>query len=74
MPRETGGEDDVVVFGYGHTEAVSRARINLGILLCVGEGEEHRRLYNMHAARFQTVIEEGLVEVAVPAWHPQVRR
>ena len=69
-----GGEaNDIVVVGYGHTEAVSRARINLTILLCVGGDEEDRRLYNMYTAGYRAAIEEGFVEVAVPAWHPQVK-
>ena len=69
-----GGEaDNVVVVGVGHTEPISRARINLGILLCVGEDEGHRRLYNSHTSIYRPAIEEGLVEVALPAWHPQVR-
>ena len=69
-----GEADDMLVVGHGHQEAVSRARINLGILLCVGEDEEDRRYYNNYAAGYRAAIEEGLVEVAVPAWHPQVRR
>ena len=69
-----GGEaDDVVVVSGGHQEAISRARINLGILLCVDEDEDRRRLYNKYAAGYRAAIEEGLVEVAVPAWHPQVK-
>ena len=69
-----GGEaENVLVVGNGNPEAVSRARINLGILLCVGEDEEDKRgYYNSYAAGFRAAIEEGLVEVAVPAWHPQV--
>ena len=67
-----GGEaDNVLVVGNGHTEAISRARVNLGILLCVGEDEEDRRLYNVYTAGYRAAIEEGLVEVAVPVWHPQ---
>ena len=70
-----GGEaSDVLVVGRGNQEAVSRARINLGILLCVGEDEEDRGYYNTYAAGYRAAIEEGHVEVAVPAWHPQVRR
>ena len=69
-----GGEaDDVVVVSGGHQEAISRARINLGILLCVDEDEDRRRLYNKYAAGYRAAIEEGLVEVAVPAWHLQVK-
>ena len=68
-----GGEaDSIVVVGRGQIEAISRARINLGILFCVGEDEGDRRLYNMYAAGYRAAIEEGLIEVAVPAWHPQV--
>ena len=68
-----GGEADrFVLVGNGNHEAISRARINLMILLCVGEDEEDRRLYNIYAAGCRAAIEEGLVEVAVPAWHPQV--
>ena len=59
--------------GIGNQEAISRARMNLMILLCVGEDEEDRRFYNGYAAGYRAAIEEGLVEVAVPAWHPQVR-
>merc|ERR1712004_252496 len=67
-----GGEtSDVIVVGHGNQEAVSRARINLGILLCVGEDEKYRRWYNLYTAGYRAAIEEGLVEVAVPAWHPQ---
>ena len=69
-----GGEaSDVIVVGTGHTEAISRAKINLGILFCVGKDEKGRRWYNMYAAGYQGAIEEGLIEVAVPAWHHQVR-
>ena len=70
-----GGEaSDVIVVGRGNQEALSRARINLGILLLANEDEKDRRFYNTYAAGYRVAIEEGLVEVALPAWHPQVRR
>jgi len=66
-----GKADDMLVVGHGHQEAVSRARTILGILLSVDRDEEDRRWYNLYAAGNRAAIEEGLVEVAVPAWHPQ---
>ena len=66
-----GGEADrVVVVGIGHLEAVSRARISLGVLLCCSD--KRRRLYNDYVAGYRAAIEQGLVEVALPPWHPQV--
>ena len=70
-----GGEaDNIVVVGIGNQEAVSRARINLGVILLVKKDEQNRRFYNNSAAGYRVAIEEGLVEVAVPVWHPQVKR
>ena len=67
-----GGEADrVVVVGSGHLEAVSRARISLGVLLCCSD-EENRGLYNKYVTGYRAAIEQGLVEVALPPWHPQV--
>ena len=68
-----GGEADrVVVVGSGQLEAVSRARISLGVLLCCGSDERDRRFYNRYVAGYRAAIEQGLVEVALPPWHPQV--
>ena len=67
-----GGEADrVVVVGRGNLEAVSRARISLGVLLCCSD-EEDRGNYNAYVAGYRAAIEQGLVEVALPPWHPQV--
>ena len=63
--------DRVVYFGFEHLEAISRARLSLGILLCC-QTEQSRRQYNMHNVGFRAAIEEGLVLVATPPSHPQV--
>ena len=68
-----GGEADrVVVVGRGQLEAVSRARISLGVLLCCSSNEQYRGYYNTYVAGYRAAIEQGLVEVALPPWHPQV--
>ena len=67
-----GGEADrVLVVGEGHLEAVSRARLTLGILLCCHD-EDSRDDYNYHVAGYRAAIEQGLVVVAIPHWHPKV--
>ena len=66
--------ESVVVVGPGSPEAVSRARLCVAILLCRGHGSEISRLHaNLLAAQYQEAIEQGLVEVAIPPWHPQVK-
>ena len=77
----TGGEmigaeaDRVVVLttGAGCLEQISRARLSLGIILCCNRNERRRRFYNWYIPSFRAAVEEGLVEVATPPWHPQVR-
>ena len=65
--------DYVVVVGPGSPEAVSRARLCVAILLCREHGYEESTLHtNFLAAQYQEAIEHGLVEVAIPPWHPQV--
>jgi len=65
-----GGEADrVVVVGSGWFEAISRARLTLGILLCCSDAS--RINYNFYAHGYQAAIEQGLVEVAIPPWHPK---
>ena len=67
-----GGEADrVVVVGCGELEAVSRARLILGILLCCSDVSS-RKGYNYLATGYRAAIEQGLVEVAIPPWHPKV--
>ena len=67
-----GGEADrVVVVGRGYLEAISRARVSLAVLLCC-PNESSRKHYNNQAAGYRAAIEQGLVEVAIPPWHPQV--
>ena len=66
-----GGEADrVVVVGIGFLEALSRARLSLGIVLCCNE--KSREYYNSMIDGYRAAIEQGLVEVALPPWHPQV--
>ena len=68
-----GGEADrVVVVGYGRLESISRARLSLAVLLCCHD-EVSRKDYNRYAAGYRAAIEQGLVEVALPPWHPQVK-
>ena len=68
-----GGEADrVVVVGDGDLEAISRARVSLAVLLCC-PNESCRKSYNFWAAGYRAAIEQGLVEVAIPPWHPQVK-
>ena len=69
-----GGEADwVMVLGVGpwHLEAISRARLTLGILLCCRD-EDYRDIYNLYVPGYRAAIEQGLVEVAIPPWHPKV--
>merc|ERR1712130_562948 len=33
---------------------------------------KHREDYNIYAPGYQAAIEQGLVEVALPPWHPQI--
>merc|ERR1712037_796645 len=67
-----GGEADrVVVVGSGFLESVSRARVSLAVLLCCHD-ERSRKDYNYNAAGYRAAIEQGLVEVALPPWHPQI--
>ena len=63
--------DQVVYIGRGTLEAVSRARLSLGILLCC-QTEVGRRDYNNYNGSFRAAIEEGLVLVATLPSHPQV--
>ena len=64
--------DYVVVVGPGSPEAVSRARLCVAILLSFHSHEMNRLHTNMLASQYQEAIEQGLVEVAIPPWHPQV--
>ena len=69
-----GGEADrVLVVGSGELdlEAISRARLTLGILLCCHD-EDTRKSYNYLAPAYRAAIEQGLVEVTIPHWHPKV--
>ena len=67
----TGAEADRVVYiGPGNLEAVSRARVGLGILHF--SGKRDMRAYNLFKAGFHAAIEEGLVLVATLPSHPQV--
>ena len=67
-----GGEADrVMVVGPGQLEAISRARLTLGILFCYHD-ERYREDYNLYAAGYRAAIEQGLVEVAITPWHPKV--
>ena len=63
--------DRVVYFGFGHLEAISRARLSLGILFCC-QTEQSRATYKAVINAFREAIEEGLVLVATPSSHPQV--
>ena len=63
--------DRVLYIGYGVLEAISRARLSLGILFCC-QSEWSRRHYNIINKGFREAIEEGLVLVATPPSHPQV--
>lgn len=68
----TGGEADRVVYiGFGQLEAVSRARLSLGILLCC-QTELSRGIFNRYSVGYQAAIEQGLVMVATLPSHPQV--
>merc|ERR1712130_684723 len=67
-----GGEADrVVVVGTRELEAISRSRLSLAVLLCCRD-ESDRRGYNEYAPGYRAAIEQGLVEVALPPWHPQI--
>ena len=50
---------------------MSRARLSLGILLCC-QNKLGRTSYNLRNPGYRAAIEEGLVLVATPPWHPQV--
>merc|ERR1712083_764249 len=63
--------DRVVYIGWGFLEAISRARLSLGILLCC-QSEGSKRYYNFLNKGFRAAIEEGLVLVATPPLYPQV--
>ena len=65
--------DNIVVVGPGTAEAVSRARLCVAILLCWEDDNEMRFHYSLAVARFHEAIEQGLVEVAIPPWHPKVK-
>ena len=73
----TGGEmigaeaDRVVYIGLGQLEAVSRARLALGILLCC-QTELSKKIYNYFNNGYRAAMEEGLVLVATLPSHPQV--
>ena len=68
-----GGEADrVAVIGVGELETISRARHSLALLFCCHD-ESSRENYNFFAPGYQAAIEQGLVEVAIPPWHPEVR-
>ena len=68
-----GAEDNnIIVVGKGHQESISRARLCLIVMISCGDDEQSRSGYNTYAPAYRAAIEEGLVEVAVPAWHPQV--
>ena len=54
--------DRVIHIGFGQLEAVSRARLSLGILLCC-KTELSKSFYNIVNRGYQTAIEEGLVLV-----------
>ena len=62
--------DRVLYIGYGQFEAVSRARLFLGILLCCQT--ENRGQYNNLCRGYHAAIEQGLVLVATLPSHPQV--
>ena len=67
--------DRVVVVGSGHPEAVSRAKLCLGILLCYEMSDTAsicRRWYMLYSQGLRAAIEQGLVVVAIPPWHPQL--
>ena len=61
----------VVVVGYGHTEAISRARLSLALLHCY-ETEHSKEWYNLALPGYRAAIEEGRVVVASLPSHPQV--
>ena len=67
------------MFGFGALEAISRARVSLAVLLCchLEKPQPHhgdsREYYNRYAAGYRAAIEQGLIEVAIPPWHPQVK-
>ena len=50
---------------------MSRARLSLGILLCC-QNQLGRTSYKRRNPGYRAAIEEGLVLVATPPWHPQV--
>ena len=63
--------DRVLYIGFGNLEAISRARLSLGILLCC-QSEQSKLQYNKFIKGFRAAIEEGLALVATPPSHPQV--
>ena len=65
--------DRVVVVGSGaaNREAMSRARISLGVILCC-QNEFGAGDYNSECNGYRAAIERGLVEVATPPWDLQV--
>ena len=65
--------DNIIVVGPGSAEAVSRARLCVAILLCGEDDYEMRFHYNLAVAQYHEAIEQGLVEVAIPPWHPKVK-
>ena len=72
MVEMVGAEADRVVYiGFGELEAISRARLSLGILFCC-QSEGSKMYYNGRTKGFRAAIEEGLVLVATPPSHPQV--
>ena len=61
----------MVYIGCGYLEAVSRARLSLGILLCCNT-ELSRRFHNAINDGYRAAIEQGLVLVATLPSHSQV--
>ena len=64
--------DRVVYIGCGKLEAVSRARLSLGILLCCCKTEQSWMLYYHVIRGYRAAIEQGLVLVATLPSNPQV--
>ena len=61
--------DRVIVIGECDLDFVPRARLWLGIILCC-EGETSRRPHLIPL--FRAAIDQGVVLVSTPAWHPEV--
>ena len=53
--------DSVVCLGWGHDEAVTRARVRVAIIRC-WDSEEGRRLYELCRESYQAVVREGWLE------------